>query len=200
MQQRLWERKRIYLCLVEHLLYAVTMLLIPLYLIKFPFNFSAFYLMILPCVSLVINLFFLRHQQSPCNATFQIAIKSVIILRLLLALFVSFKIERTFGPDNEWSWQKTFWAYWLSTTVQAVLFVACIVVFLNTLLAFVKAEQSIHDGKSFSFIFANNLCLISIFFLNIVLGSFWITLMIGGFLMSSLQMVLQIVRIFDIAP
>ena len=178
LQQRRWEKRRVHLRIVEHLLYAVTHVLLPLYLLKFPFEFSAFYLLVLPFVSSVINLIFLRYQQSPCNATFQIAVKSVLILRLLVALFVVIKIEGTFGPDNEWSWQKTFWAFWISLTMQAVLLVACVVVFLNTLLGFVKGEQSYHD----------------------ILGSFWITILIGGFLLSSLEMVLQIVRIFDTIP
>ena len=79
--------------------------------------------------------------------------------------------------ELDWDWSTTFWPYWCSFTIQAVLIIATVVIFLNTISLYFKSEARMHD----------------------VLGSLWGFLMAIGFMLSTLQPVLIIMRIYDVS-
>ena len=70
--------------------------------------------------------------------------KTVLVLRLLVAANIVIKQE----AELDWEWSTAFWPYWCSFTIQAVLIIATVVIFLNTLSLFFKSEAKLHDGKS----------------------------------------------------
>ena len=69
--------------------------------------------------------------------------KTVLVLRLLVAANIVIKQE----AELDWEWSTAFWPYWCSFTIQAVLIIATVVIFLNTLSLFFKSEAKLHDGK-----------------------------------------------------
>ena len=78
--------------------------------------------------------------------------KTVLVLRLLVAANIVIKQE----AELDWEWSTAFWPYWCSFTIQAVLIIATVVIFLNTLSLFFKSEAKLHDGKSTSAIIHAN--------------------------------------------
>ena len=88
-----WLRPRLYLKIVEHLLIAINMLMIPLYLLEGRFEFSGWYLLIPLIISAIINLFLVKYDASPCNSTFQLTVKTVLFLRLVVAANIILKAE-----------------------------------------------------------------------------------------------------------
>lgn len=156
-----WLKPRLYLKIVEHGLLALSMVLIPFYLQPDPIvNIPAWILIILPCSSGLINLFMVKYEQTPCNATFQMTVKTVLVLRLLVSASIIIKQEASL----DWDWSTAFWPYWCSFTIQAVLIIATVVIFLNTCSSFFKGEARMHD----------------------ILGSLWGFLMATGFMLSTL--------------
>ena len=166
-----WLRPRLYLKIVENLLMAITMMMIPFYLLEEKFQFSGWYLLV-PClISAIINLLIVKYDMSPCNSTFQLTVKTVLFLRLIVGANIILKTE----ADMEWEWSTAFWPYWCSFTIQAVIVIATLVIFLNTVGLFFRHEASKHD----------------------ILGSLWGTLMSSGFMLSTLQPVIEIIKIYD---
>ncbi len=96
----------------------------------------------------------------------------MLVLRLLVGASIIIKQEASL----DWEWSAAFWPYWCSFIIQAVLIIATIVVFVNTLTSFGKGEAKMHD----------------------ILGSLWGFLMAAGFMLSTLQPVIVIIKIFDV--
>ena len=157
-----WLRPRLYLKIIEHALMALTMVTIPLYLLEGSpyFDFSGWWLLLPPSLAAIINLLIVKYDQSPCNATFQLTVKTVLFLRLLVGANIILKTE----GNLKWEWSTAFWPYWCSFTIQAVIVIATLVIFLNTVGLFFRHEASKHD----------------------VLGSLWGTLLSSGFILSTL--------------
>lgn len=169
-----WLKPRLYLKIIEHILMAISMALIPFYLQQKPLiNVPGWLLLVPPILSGLINLFLVKYEQTPCNATFQLTVKTVLVIRLLVGANIIIREE----AELNWDWSTTFWPYWCSFTIQAVLVIATVVIFLNTLSSYFKNEAKMHD----------------------VLGSLWGLLMAAGFMLSTLQPVIVIIKIFDVA-
>ena len=83
--------------------------------------------------------------------------KTVLVLRLLVGANIIIKQE----AELDWEWSTAFWPYWCSFTIQAVLIIAMVVIFLNTLSLFVKSEAKFHDGKLASTFITLSVLLIS---------------------------------------
>ena len=121
----------------------------------------------------IINIFLVRYEITPCNATYSLAIKTLLVIRLILGAMVIVKQEATL----DWAWSTTFWPYWCSITIQSVLLIATAVMFINTIGNFFKGQAKLHE----------------------VIGSLWSVLITAGFIISSLQAVLLILKIYDVA-
>ena len=98
-------------------------------------------------------------------------VKTVLFLRLVVAANIILKTE----GDVQWEWSTAFWPYWCSFTIQAVIVIATLVIFLNTVGLYFRHEATKHD----------------------ILGSLWGTLMSSGFMLSTLQPVIEIIKIYD---
>jgi hypothetical protein len=182
-----WLKPRLYLRMVEHGLLGLLMVLMPFYMQEKPMIWiPGWFLLIPPVLSGIINLFLVKYDQTPCNATFQLTIKTVLVLRLVVGANIILKHE----AQLDWEWATAFWPYWCSFTIQAVLIIATVVIFLNTISLFFRSEARMHDGK---------LGLVLSFLFVIVLGSLWGFLMAAGFMLSTLQPVIVIIKIFDVA-
>ena len=168
-----WLKPRLYLKITEHFLLALSMLLIPFYLQDTPLVVVPGWLLVFPPIlSGLINLFMVKYEQTPCNATFQLTVKTVLVLRLLVGANIIIKQE----ANVDWEWSTAFWPYWCSFTIQAVLIIATVVIFLNTLTQFFRGDALLFD----------------------LLGSLWGLLMAAGFMLATLQPVIVIIRIFDV--
>ena len=93
-----------------------------------------------------------KFDRTPCNATLQLTIKIVLVLRLVVGANIVLKQE----ANLDWEWATAFWPYWCSFTIQAVLIITTIVIFLNTISVYCKGEAKMHDGKYCAF-YNNNL-------------------------------------------
>ena len=107
-----------------------------------------------------INLFLVRYEQTPCNATFHLTVKVLLIIRLMIGSMAIIRQD----AELDWDWSTTFWPYWCSITIQGVLVIATGVIFINTLGSFFRSDAKFHD----------------------LFGSFWGLLMAGGFMMATL--------------
>lgn len=144
-----WLKPRLYLKILEHSLLGISMLLLPLYLQEEPIIYvSGWTILILPSLSGIINLFLVKYEPTPCNATFQLTLKTVLVLRLVICANIVLKQE----AQLDWEWATAFWPYWCSFTIQAVLIIATVVIFLNTVSLFFKGEAAGHDGKYLPFL------------------------------------------------
>lgn len=66
-----WLKPRLYLKIVEHSLLGVGMLMIPFYMQDRPVvHVPGWSLIIPPLLSGIINLFLVKYEPTPCNATF----------------------------------------------------------------------------------------------------------------------------------
>ena len=167
-----WLKPRLKLKIMEHSLLAVTMLMIPFYIQEEQLiGIQGWMVMIPLTLSCFIGLMVVKYDQTPCNATLQLTLKTVNLLRLIMAANVVIKID----GHLDWEWSTTFWPYWCSFTIQAVLVVATMVIFLNTLAMFFRAEAKVSD----------------------LIGSLWGTLMSSGFMLSTLQPILVVIQIYD---
>ena len=88
-----WLRPRLYLKIIEHSLMALTMIMIPFYLLEEKDYFSGWLLLVPSSISAIINLVIVRYDNSPCNATFQLTIKTVLFLRLAICANIILKTE-----------------------------------------------------------------------------------------------------------
>lgn len=139
-----WLKGRLYLRIVEHTLLAVTMALIPFYMQEEPQVWIPGWLLLIPTsAQCLLNLFFVKYDKTPCNATYQLTLKTVLVLRFLVGVNILIKWE----AKLDWDWSTAFWPYWCSFTIQAVLIIATIVIFFNTVSLFFKSEAKFHDGK-----------------------------------------------------
>ena len=139
-----WLKPRLYLKMVEHGLLALDMVLIPFYLQEEPIlRIPGWLLIIPPTLSGLINLFMVKFDSTPCNSTLQLTIKIVLVLRLVVGANIVLKQE----ANLDWEWATAFWPYWCSFTIQAVLIIATIVIFLNTITVYCRGEAAMHDGK-----------------------------------------------------
>lgn len=167
-------RPRLFLKIVEHALMMVIMLLMPFYLQgekSLLGRIPGWVIIIIGACSAFINLFLVKYEQTPCNATFNLTVKALLIIRLLVGTMSILRQEAAL----EWDWSTTFWPYWCSITVQGVLVIATGVIFINTLGSFFRSDTKFHD----------------------LLGSLWGLLMAGGFMIATLQPILVIIKIFD---
>ena len=90
------------------------MVLIPLYLQPHPIvHIPGWFLMIFPGVATIVNLFFVKLPNTPCNNSFAVVSKAILIVRLAIAYNVILRYEL----DISWDWKTTFWPYWLSFTL-----------------------------------------------------------------------------------
>ena len=96
----------------------------------------------------------------------------MLVLRLLVGANIIIKQE----AELDWEWSTAFWPYWCSFTVQAILIIATAVIFFNTISLYLRGEALMFD----------------------LLGSLWGFLMATGFMLSTLQPVIEIIRIFDV--
>ena len=109
-----WLRPRLYLKIMEHFLLALSMVLIPFYLQESPvIGIPGWVLVLPPMLSGLINLFLVKYEQTPCNATFQLTVKTVLVLRLLVGANIIIKQE----ANVDWEWSTAFWPYWCSFTI-----------------------------------------------------------------------------------
>ena len=89
-----WLKPRLYLKILEHGLLVISMALIPFYLKKTPLvGLPNWIIVIPPCLSSLINLFLVKYDQTPCNATFYMTVKTVLVLRLLVGANIILKQE-----------------------------------------------------------------------------------------------------------
>jgi uncharacterized membrane protein len=77
--------------------------------------------------------------------------KVIIVLRLLVAISAFIKVDNRV----QWDWSTTFWPYWCSFVIQAILCIASFISFAETVINYFKDEAIIEDSKIglFSLIF-----------------------------------------------
>jgi len=83
------------------------------------------------------------YEETPCNATINLLINIISVLRLLVAISAFLKIDR----HTNWEWSTTFWPYWCSFAIQAIIGIASFIIFVNTVLNYYKEEAIIEDSK-----------------------------------------------------
>ena len=94
-----WLKPRLYLKIIEHILMAISMALIPFYLQQKPLiNVPGWLLLVPPILSGLINLFLVKYEQTPCNATFQLTVKTVLVIRLLAGANIIIREEEVSNP------------------------------------------------------------------------------------------------------
>jgi len=93
----------------------------------------------------VINIFCLKYDETPCNATFFLVMKVVLFLRAVTAFSILIKID----GKTQWDWSTTFWPYWCSFAIQGIMAIASLIIFLNTLLSYLKEDTGKSDGNLF---------------------------------------------------
>jgi len=95
-QQGDWRRPYLYLRIVENVLLALTMVLIGIYMSeegKRIFKIPGFVVLVPPAISVFINLFLVKYIETPCNATYQLTVKIIIVMRILIGFSVVLKAE-----------------------------------------------------------------------------------------------------------
>ena len=95
-------------------------------------------------IACALNCFFLKYEETPCNATMQLMTKIVIVLRLLIGFSAALKCDH----KTQWDWSTTFWPYWCSFAIQGIMAIASLIIFLNTVLNYLKEEASKQDSKT----------------------------------------------------
>jgi hypothetical protein len=73
--------------------------------------------------------------------------KVIVVLRLLIGFSALLKADH----HTQWDWSTTFWPYWCSFAIQGIMGIASLIIFLNTILNFLKDEATKEDSKTFSF-------------------------------------------------
>lgn len=90
-----------------------------------------------------INCFCMNYEETPCNATILLINKVITVLRLLIGLSAFLKLDHL----AQWDWSTTFWPYWCSFAIQAIMAVASLIIFVNTVFNFFKEEAIVEDSK-----------------------------------------------------
>jgi hypothetical protein len=85
------------------------------------------------------------YEETPCNATINLLIKIISVLRLFVAISAFLKVDH----QTSWEWSTTFWPYWCSFAIQAIIGIASFVIFANTILNYARQEAIIEDSKHF---------------------------------------------------
>lgn len=83
------------------------------------------------------------YEETPCNATMNLLSKIIAVLRLLIAFSAFLKVDH----HTNWEWSTTFWPYWCSFAIQAIIGVASFIIFVNTILNYYREEAIIEDSK-----------------------------------------------------
>jgi hypothetical protein len=96
----------------------------------------------------------------------------ITVLRLLIAASAFIKADHR----AQWEWSTTFWPYWCSFAIQAILGIASFVIFINTVLNYFKDEALFGD----------------------ILASFWAFVMTFGFVIGTLLPILNLIQYTDI--
>ena len=110
--------------------------------------------------------------------------KVLTVLRLFVALSAFAKIDHR----AQWDWSTTFWPYWCSFAIQAIMAVASMIILVNTILNYLKDEAIREDCKSETFI------------MILVFASFWAFVVTFGFVVSTLIPIVDIIQLYDIDP
>ena len=69
--------------------------------------------------------------------------KIVLVLRFLMGFSVLLKTD----DKTQWDWSTTFWPYWCSFAIQGIMAIASLIIFLNTVLNYLKEEASKSDSN-----------------------------------------------------
>ena len=159
--------------MIENLLNLVSYTFLILYIqlsIYSKDHFTGFSIIVPAVIACGVNCFLVRFEETPCNSTIQLANKVVSVLRLLIAISAFVKID----SKVEWDWSTTFWPYWCSFAIQAIMAVASLIIFANTIMNYYKEEALIEDSK-LTILFLLTMC--SLYSMGYTLGfrvNFWV--------------------------
>ena len=130
-----WKQTSIKLKLFEQLLYMMAYTFLTLYMyFGFEIKFNGFAAFIPAALACAISTIFISYEETPCNATMQLTVKLLTVLRLMIAGSAFMKTSKKAQMD----WSTTFWPYWCSFAIQAILGGASFVIFINTVINFLK--------------------------------------------------------------
>ena len=117
---------------LENFTMASSYMVIGVWLMKLNQNFSAFYMIIGPGLATIFNFFQSGkndHERSQIDNVYIICTRVVIVLRFIIGICITIKIE----DCTSWDWRTTFWAFWCSLAIQAIVLVALCIIFVQTL-------------------------------------------------------------------
>lgn len=140
-----WQRASLVLKLFENLLYLFIWALAFFYVTQLQQEdkVDGFYIITPALLACALNCFCIKYEETPCNATIYLMTKIVLVLRLLITFSVMLKVDN----KAEWDWSTTFWPYWCSFAIQGIMGIASLIIFLNTVLNYLKEESTKADSK-----------------------------------------------------
>jgi hypothetical protein len=99
---------------------------------------------------------FVGYEETPCNVTINLLSKVISVLRLLIAVSAFLKVDH----HTNWEWSTTFWPYWCSFAIQAIIGIASFIIFVNTILNYYREEAILEDSNILILIWYSLGCLL----------------------------------------
>jgi hypothetical protein len=141
-----WKRTPIQLLLFVNLLYAISYSFLVIYLYFDATKKFQGYAMIIPAaLACGVSCICVSYEETPCNAAMQLLTKVITVLRLLIGVSAYLKIDHL----ASWEWSTTFWPYWCSFAIQAILGIASFVIFMNTVMNYYKKDAPFYDSMAY---------------------------------------------------
>ena len=133
-KDRGWQTFPLAFRLAEDILFILFLLLIMLYFIDDnKLHINSIVIVVVAFVGSLMNIFCVRLDETPCNATIQLMSKIIVVLRFLMIFSIILKVD----DKTDWDWSTTFWPYWCSFAIQGIMGIASFIIFLNTIMNFV---------------------------------------------------------------
>lgn len=130
-----WESSSLKMRIAENSLYLITWTLVLIYLSHGLGQKLGGLAIIAPAlIACILNCFCLNYNETPCNASLAIVIKIITFLRLVISFSVILKAD----DSTEWDWSTAFWPYWCSFAIQGIFGIASFIVFINSILNWIK--------------------------------------------------------------
>jgi hypothetical protein len=139
-----WRKFPLLMNIFENLLYIVCYSALMVFLFFNGEEYIIGFIIIVPAIlACGVDFFFVKGEETPCNATTSLVVRTVIVLRLFIMISIFLKIQN----KTSWDWSTTFWPYWCSFAIQIILALSAFVIFANTILNYFKKEAYLEDSK-----------------------------------------------------